>query len=253
MLPHVKFLEQVMQQLREAGFIESERGKHGGYRLARPAAEITIGGVVRLIDGPLAPIGCVSQTAYAPCNCPDEAHCGLRMLMLDVRNAIAAILDRYTLGDVVEVTTRKMASSGPGPSFQHPGFFHPPRWNKISPPAHSLLPAPPRASSTNSWETTPYERSCHSTIASRPTARMAAGRAAKVESLRYRVVQLVVHDGRVTQIERTEKNPPRAQPHRVGHLILSAHRHPRRCHYPSPTSTDPTTGSSHEDDTLQIP
>ena len=108
----IKFLEQVMQQLREAGYIASERGKHGGYRLAKPAAKITIGSVVRLIDGPLAPIGCVSQTAYEPCNCPDEAHCGLRMLMLDVRNAIAAILDRYSLADVVEVTTRKMISSG---------------------------------------------------------------------------------------------------------------------------------------------
>lgn len=108
----IKFLEQVMQQLREAGFVESERGKHGGYRLAKPAARIHIGEIVRLIDGPLAPIGCVSQTAYEPCNCPDEAHCGLRMLMLDVRNAIAAILDRYTLADVVEVTTRKMLTSG---------------------------------------------------------------------------------------------------------------------------------------------
>ncbi len=108
----VKFLEQIMQQLREAGYVKSERGKHGGYLLAKPAARIAIGGVVRLIDGPLAPIGCVSQTAYEPCNCPDEAHCGLRMLMLDVRNAIAAILDRYTLADVVEVTTRKMVSSG---------------------------------------------------------------------------------------------------------------------------------------------
>ena len=68
--------------------------------------------MVRLIDGPLAPIGCVSQTAYEPCNCPDEAHCGLRMLMLDVRNAIAAILDRYTLADVVDVTTRKMVRDG---------------------------------------------------------------------------------------------------------------------------------------------
>jgi DNA-binding IscR family transcriptional regulator len=102
----------VMQQLREAGFVESERGKHGGYRLGKPAAQLTIGSVVRLIDGPLAPIGCVSQTAYEPCNCPDEAHCGLRMLMLDVRNAIAAILDRYTLADVVEVTTRKLVTSG---------------------------------------------------------------------------------------------------------------------------------------------
>lgn len=104
----VKFLEQVMQQLREAGYVQSERGKHGGYRLAQPAEKIAVGQVVRLIDGPLAPIPCVSQTAYAPCNCPDEEHCGLRMLMLDVRNAIAAILDRYTLADVVEVTTRKM-------------------------------------------------------------------------------------------------------------------------------------------------
>jgi Rrf2 family protein len=108
----IKFLEQVMQQLREAGFVQSVRGKYGGYRLAKAATKITIGSVVRLIDGPLAPIGCVSQTAYEPCNCPDEAHCGLRMLMLDVRNAIAAILDRYTLADVVEVTARKMLASG---------------------------------------------------------------------------------------------------------------------------------------------
>jgi Rrf2 family protein len=108
----VKFLEQVMQQLRENGYVESVRGKHGGYRLAKPAKQILIGQIVRLIDGPLAPIGCVSQTAYEPCNCPDEAHCGLRLLMLDVRNAIAAILDRYTLADVVEVTTRRMIRDG---------------------------------------------------------------------------------------------------------------------------------------------
>lgn len=104
----VKFLEQIMQALKEAGFVESVRGKFGGYRLAKPPREITIGQVVRMIDGPLAPIGCVSQTAYEKCTCPDETHCGLRMLMLDVRNAIAGILDRYTLADVVEVTLRKL-------------------------------------------------------------------------------------------------------------------------------------------------
>jgi len=104
----VKFLEQIMQALKEAGLVESARGKFGGYRLAKPARQISIGQVVRLIDGPLAPIGCVSQTAYEKCTCPDEAHCGLRMLMLDVRNAIAGILDRYTLADVVEVTLRKL-------------------------------------------------------------------------------------------------------------------------------------------------
>ncbi len=103
-----KFLEQILQELKEAELIASRRGKFGGFHLAKPARQITIGSVVRLIDGPLAPIGCVSQTAYEKCSCPDETHCGLRMLMLDVRNAIAGILDRYTLADVVEVTLRKM-------------------------------------------------------------------------------------------------------------------------------------------------
>src|SRR5271170_6943656 len=108
----VKFLEQILQVLKEAGIVESQRGKFGGYRLAKPAKKIFIGEVVRLIDGPLAPIGCVSQSAYEPCTCPDEVHCGLRMLMLDVRNAIANILDRYTLADVVDVTLRKMIRDG---------------------------------------------------------------------------------------------------------------------------------------------
>lgn len=116
----VKFLEQVMLQLREAGYVASERGKFGGYRLARPSGKISLGQVVRLIDGPLAPIGCVSQSAYVPCSCPDEAHCGLRMVMLDVRNAIANILDRYTLAHVVEVTTRKMRRDGLPLPFSEP-------------------------------------------------------------------------------------------------------------------------------------
>ena len=103
-----KFLVQILLQLREAGYIDSRRGKHGGYLLARPMEDINFGQIIRLIDGPLAPIACVSQTAYAPCTCPDEAHCGLRMLMLDVRNAIANVLDRYTLADIVEVTLRKL-------------------------------------------------------------------------------------------------------------------------------------------------
>lgn len=82
-------------QLRAAKYIDTKRGKEGGYFLARPAKEISLGQVIRLLDGPLAPIHCVSQTAYERCTCPDEDHCGLRMLMLDVRNAIARILDRY--------------------------------------------------------------------------------------------------------------------------------------------------------------
>src|SRR5438105_10699029 len=104
----VKFLEQILTQLKAAGLVDSKRGKKGGYFISKPTELITFGFVVRLIDGPLAPIACVSQTAYERCTCPDEEHCGLRMLMLDVRNSIANILDRYTLADVVEITVRKL-------------------------------------------------------------------------------------------------------------------------------------------------
>jgi Rrf2 family protein len=102
-----KFLEAILVELKAAGYVESLRGKHGGARLAKPMNAIRMGEVVRLIDGKLAPIGCASETEYEPCTCPDEAHCGLRMLMIDVRNAVANILDRYTLEDVVQVTLRK--------------------------------------------------------------------------------------------------------------------------------------------------
>jgi Rrf2 family protein len=104
----VKFLEQIMVELKEAGYVDSKRGKKGGYFLKRPMQSIKIGDLVRSMEGPLAPIPCVSQTAYRRCSCPDEDHCGLRMLMLDVRNAISDILDRYTLAQTVEVTLRKI-------------------------------------------------------------------------------------------------------------------------------------------------
>jgi Rrf2 family protein len=108
----LKFVEQILLQLRGAGYIETRRGKFGGYRIAKPLGEIRIGDVVRLIDGRLAPIACASETCYERCTCPDEDHCGLRMLMIDVRNAISRILDRYTLGQVVEVTLRKIKRDG---------------------------------------------------------------------------------------------------------------------------------------------
>jgi Rrf2 family protein len=107
-----KFLEQIFTQLKAGGYVSTTRGKFGGYSLAKPAKRIKFGAVVRLIEGPLAPIGCVSLMAYAPCSCPDEAHCGLRMLMLDVRNAIAKVLDRYTLDEIVEITLRKLRRDG---------------------------------------------------------------------------------------------------------------------------------------------
>jgi DNA-binding IscR family transcriptional regulator len=74
--------------------------------------DISVAEVVRLIDGRLAPIACASETCYERCTCPDEEHCGLRMLMIDVRNSIADILERYSLGDVVEITLRKIRRDG---------------------------------------------------------------------------------------------------------------------------------------------
>src|SRR5438093_12999291 len=115
----VKFLEQIFAQLKTAGYVESRRGKFGGYSLARPMKRIKFGAVIRLIDGPLAPIRCVSQTSYARCSCPDEVHCGLRMLMFDVRNAISTVLDRFTLADIVAITLRKYRRDKITPPFLH--------------------------------------------------------------------------------------------------------------------------------------
>jgi len=96
-----KYLEQILLTLKNSGFLHSKMGIGGGYYLAKPAQEITLGQIFRLLDGPVAPIKCVSQIAYEPCNCPDERTCGLRLVMGDVRNAIANILDNTTLADVV--------------------------------------------------------------------------------------------------------------------------------------------------------
>ncbi len=97
-----KFLEQILLTLKNAGLLHSRMGVGGGYYLAKPAEEITLGQIVRTLDGPLAPVRCVSHMAYEACGCPDEKTCGLRLVMLDVRNAIADILDSTTLADVTQ-------------------------------------------------------------------------------------------------------------------------------------------------------
>jgi Rrf2 family protein len=104
----LKFVEQILADLRHEGIIGTRRGKFGGYFLEKDPTQIRMGDVVRLFDGMLAPIPCASECFYKPCTCDDEEHCGLRMIMVDVRNAISNILDRYTLAQVVEVTLRKL-------------------------------------------------------------------------------------------------------------------------------------------------
>ncbi len=84
-----KFLDAILGDLRNAGFVHSKKGPGGGYALARPAEEIRIGHVVRALDGPLAPLPCASRTAYRPCeDCVDEAACAVRLTMLAVRHSV---------------------------------------------------------------------------------------------------------------------------------------------------------------------
>jgi Rrf2 family protein len=97
-----KFLEQILLTLKNTGLLHSKLGVGGGYYLAKPPKEITLGQIFRTLDGPVAPIKCVSQMAYEPCGCPDEETCGLRLVMGDVRNAIADILDNTSLADVTK-------------------------------------------------------------------------------------------------------------------------------------------------------
>jgi Rrf2 family protein len=97
-----KFLEQILLELKHRGLLQSKKGKGGGYMLGRPATQISMGEIIRTLDGPLAPIPCVSQTAYIKCDeCLDERTCGIRMLMKDVRDSICSILDSRTLADIV--------------------------------------------------------------------------------------------------------------------------------------------------------
>ncbi len=96
-----KFLEQILVTLKNGGFIQSKRGIGGGYFLSKSPDEISLGEVIRLIDGPLAPLGCVSAEHV---DCPKEITCGIRSVMLDVTNATAEILDRVTLADVCNRT-----------------------------------------------------------------------------------------------------------------------------------------------------
>ena len=95
-----KFLEQIMATLKHAGVVKTTLGAHGGYAIAADPATVSVGRVIRLLDGALAPLGCVSLRYYEPCSCVDEATCPLRDVMIDVRDAMLEILDSETLAEL---------------------------------------------------------------------------------------------------------------------------------------------------------
>jgi Rrf2 family protein len=105
-----KFLDGILGDLRKAGFVRSKTGKDGGYMLARAPEDIRIGHVIRVLDGPLAPIACASRTAYQRCDdCKSEKKCTVRLMMLEVRNAIATILDHRTLAEMRDLPAAERA------------------------------------------------------------------------------------------------------------------------------------------------
>jgi Rrf2 family protein len=107
-----KFLEAILLELKRHGVVHSRKGKGGGYFLGRTSADITFGEVIRILEGPLAAVPCVSKTAYMKCpDCVDESTCGVRVAMKEVRDATARILDRMTLADVNRQVTRKRRKS----------------------------------------------------------------------------------------------------------------------------------------------
>ena len=104
-----KFLETILLDLRNRGILQSKKGKGGGYFLVRDPRSVLVGQLIRQFDGPLAAVPCASQTAYARCqDCRDEAGCGVRWVMKEVRDATAKILDRTTLADLLKHDIRSI-------------------------------------------------------------------------------------------------------------------------------------------------
>ncbi len=102
-----KFLEAILLELKNHGILQSKKGKGGGYLLGKVAEEIKLGAVIRILEGPLALLPCVSQTAYKKCDeCRDEETCGIRILFKEVRDATAEILDNTSLAKVSRVESQ---------------------------------------------------------------------------------------------------------------------------------------------------
>ncbi|TAK95000.1 MAG: Rrf2 family transcriptional regulator [Verrucomicrobia bacterium] len=97
-----RFLEQILNDLKSARLVESKRGVAGGYRLRRAPQHITLAEIIRHVEGPLAPVSCVSEKFYEKCSCPDETRCPIRDVMKEVRDSIVAHMEHTSLADLAE-------------------------------------------------------------------------------------------------------------------------------------------------------
>src|SRR5215470_16528480 len=97
-----RFLEQILNDLKSAGIVQSRRGVSGGYRLAKRPEQISVASIVRHIEGALAPVSCVSEQFYEKCSCPDESRCAIRSVMKEIREAVVKIAEKVTVADLCE-------------------------------------------------------------------------------------------------------------------------------------------------------
>lgn len=113
-----KFLELILLDLRNAGLLESKRGKAGGYLLGLPAQDIMVGQVIRAVDGPMAPVPCLSKTAYRRCDdCEHEGECGVRLALREAYQASLAILEKTSLEDTLEMMAESHESLATMPMY----------------------------------------------------------------------------------------------------------------------------------------
>ena len=116
----IKFLELILLDLKGSGLLHSKKGPRGGYQLSRPPSTITVGSLIRLMEGPLAPLPCASETAFRPCpECEDVESCGTRIIMRQVRDAIANVLDRTTLADLIRQVESARSKTKQAPLMYH--------------------------------------------------------------------------------------------------------------------------------------
>jgi Rrf2 family protein len=109
-----KFLEAILAELKQHGVLRSRKGRGGGYLLVRPADTVTVASVLRLIDGPIAPVPCLSRTAYRRCDgCRDEATCTVRLVLKDAHAASVEVLEHTTLADMAANAERLARAERP--------------------------------------------------------------------------------------------------------------------------------------------
>ena len=112
-----KFLELILLDLKRHGLVYSQRGKNGGYALAKPASQITVGEVIRILDGPLAPLPCASLSGYRRCSdCDNEEICPVRVVMRQVRDAMASIVDNTSIADAAAARKASIGKAALVPS-----------------------------------------------------------------------------------------------------------------------------------------